>query len=151
MLEEIDPGLLSHVTFLGRISDEDKAAFYHSLTAYVAPQTGGESFGIVLTEAMAAGCPIVASDLQAFRDVSQEGTRARLFTKGDPMDCARAVLELVSQDDSRRNLSRLGQERAMDYDWDHVAEQILEVYARALAEDVSDRRGWIPLKRLHRK
>ena len=147
MLEEIDPGLLSHVTFLGRISDDDKAAFYHSLTAYVAPQTGGESFGIVLTEAMAAGCPIVASDLQAFRDVSEEGTRARLFTNGDPMDCARAVLELIGQDDTRRDLSRLGQERALDYDWDHVAEQVLEVYAQALAEEAPGGRGRNPLKK----
>lgn len=58
---------------IGRVSDADKARFYRSLSMYVAPQTGGESFGIVLAEAMAAGCPVIASDLDAFRAVTEEG------------------------------------------------------------------------------
>lgn len=147
MLRDIDPDLSEHFLFLGRISDDDKASFYHSLTMYIAPQTGGESFGIVLTEAMAAGCPVVASDLQAFRDVSQEGTSARLFAKGDPMDCARVILELLGRYDSRRDLADRGRRRAMDYDWNHVTDRILQVYAKALEEGAPGRRGWNPLRR----
>ena len=62
------------MTFLGRISDEDKARALRSVDVYVAPHTGGESFGIVLVEAMAAQAAVVASDLPAFRRVLEDGS-----------------------------------------------------------------------------
>ena len=141
ILEAVDPGLARHFTFLGRISDEDKASFYHSLGLYVAPQTGGESFGIVLVEAMAAGCPVVASDLPAFKDVSQNGHSARLFANEDPEDCARVVLELLDDRPTRLDLASCGMRRASDYDWERVTDQVLDVYARALAARPDHRRG----------
>lgn len=146
VLERIDPSLNDHFSFLGRISDDDKASYYQSLTLYVAPQTGGESFGIVLTEAMAAGCPVVASNLQAFCDVSQEGKSARLFSSGNPDACAQAILQLLNNRQDREHLSKEGQHRALDYDWGHVTELILGVYAMALDGQSTSQRGWLPLR-----
>jgi phosphatidylinositol alpha-mannosyltransferase len=71
----IDPTLREHVELLGLVSDEVKARMLHSVDVYVAPNTGGESFGIILLEAMAAGAPVLASDLDAFRSVLDDGRR----------------------------------------------------------------------------
>lgn len=129
-----DPeAVLGHVEFLGRISDEEKASFYSSLTVYVAPQTGGESFGIVLAEAMAAGCPIVASDLPAFDDVTEHGTSACLFANRDAGALAQGVLGLLDDAEAREALCHAGKERSHDFDWSTVVDQVLEVYARALS------------------
>ncbi len=76
------------VEFLGGITDDEKAALLRSVDVYCAPQTGGESFGIVLVEAMSAGAAVVASDLGAFRRVLDEGTAGTLFRTGDPADLA---------------------------------------------------------------
>ncbi|EFA23076.1 glycosyltransferase family 4 protein [Bifidobacterium gallicum] len=124
--------LLDHMEFLGRISDADKASFYHSLSCYVAPQTGGESFGIVLAEAMAAGCPIVASDLDAFVSVTEQGQDAQLFAVGQPDDCARAILQVLNDRRQGQQLSAAGLRRSKDFDWPTITDQVLEVYARAL-------------------
>lgn len=132
LLTRIDPGLRERFEFLGRLSDADKARFYRSLDVYVAPQTGGESFGIVLAEAMAAGCPVAASDLEAFRAVSEGGRTASLFAVGDGHDCARAVGGLLADRDGRGTLARLGSRRSADYDWPAVTDRVLAVYARAL-------------------
>lgn len=134
VLEKTDPSLADHFEFLGRISDEDKASFYRSLSIYVAPQIGGESFGIVLTEAMSAGCPVVASDLDAFSAVSQEGESACLFATGDGRDCAGKICRVLDDPAERRLLSARGRHRARIYDWDHVTEQVLSVYAKALGQ-----------------
>ncbi|WP_331270755.1 glycosyltransferase family 4 protein [Bifidobacterium choloepi] len=135
MLRALDPsGLLeSHFEFLGRISDEDKASFYRSLTLYVAPQTGGESFGIVLAEAMAAGCAVVASDLPAFVDVTKDGECAALFKTADAADCAVTTVNLLDDSVRREALAQAGFERSADFDWSTVVDRVLEVYARALS------------------
>lgn len=134
VLRGIDPRLEDRFEFLGRVSDADKARFYRSLDAYVAPQTGGESFGIVLAEAMAAGCPVVASDLRAFRDVSADGRYAALFRTADADDCARALARLLDDGDERRRIARAGLRRSREYDWGVVTDRVLEVYARALSK-----------------
>ncbi|MCI1635744.1 glycosyltransferase family 4 protein [Bifidobacterium sp.] len=133
ILSSFSEELLAATEFLGRISDDDKAEFYKSLTVYVAPQIGGESFGIVLAEAMAAGCATVASDLKAFKAVSKEGTAAKLFTNGDAHACADAVIELVSNDSARTSLCTRGEVRARDYDWSEVTRSVLSIYAKVLA------------------
>lgn len=121
------------VTFLGGISDEEKAALLASVDAYVAPQTGGESFGIVLVEAMAAGSLVVASDIPAFQAVLDGGELGRLFRQGDATDLARTLVEVLS----RRAASGPTRERAgrtvARYDWSTVTSQILAVYEYALA------------------
>lgn len=116
------------VTFLGRISDADKAAMLVSSDLYVGPHTGGESFGIVLVEAMAAGAVVVASDLPAFRDVLDDGATGRLFPTGDSDALADAVVELL-RDPAQRQRLRASASRAVPrYDWGTVTEQVLEVY-----------------------
>lgn len=135
ILDSIDPTgeLASHFEFLGRISDLEKARFYKSLDMYIAPQTGGESFGIVLVEAMAASCAVVASDLKAFRDVSEDGKDAALFGNEDASDCAARIVELLEDPGRREHLRQAGFERSNQYDWPVVADHVLEVYARVLS------------------
>ncbi len=125
-------GVQDHVEFLGRISDSDKAGFYKSLSVYVAPQTGGESFGIVLAEAMAAGCPLVASDLQAFKDVSCNGACAELFPSSDPGKLAEAVCTVLKDDARRSSMVRAGMARSDDFDWATVTDDILSLFMMAL-------------------
>ena len=116
---------------MGRVSDAEKAAILGRADIYVAPNTGGESFGIVLVEAMAAGCAVVASDLEAFAavcNVDSEEPAGALFRNGDATDLTRVLQDLVTNADKRQALIRAGVERAREYDWDHVAAAVLQVY-----------------------
>ena len=83
------------VEFLGGISDAEKARLLSSVDIYCAPQTGGESFGIVLVEAMSAGAAVVASDLGAFSRVLDDGAAGVLFTTGDSEDLARTLIRVL--------------------------------------------------------
>ncbi|MFN8098464.1 MAG: glycosyltransferase family 4 protein [Dermatophilaceae bacterium] len=118
--------------FLGMISDVDKARLFASTDLYAAPQTGGESFGIVLVEAMAAGAPVVASDLPAFVRVLQAepgGTLAgELFPNEDADALAERLLALLGDAAERARLGAAGRSRARIFDWSVVAEDIIAVY-----------------------
>ncbi len=110
---EVDLGdapaaIREHIDVLGQVDDETRAGLLASATVYVAPQTRGESFGIVLVEAMAAGAPVVASDLPAFRSVLADGELGELFTAGDPADCARSLSALLSDQARRRRAEQTG-------------------------------------------
>jgi phosphatidyl-myo-inositol alpha-mannosyltransferase len=126
--ERMSPEVARACTFLGLVSEEDKAALFASVDAYIAPHTGGESFGIVLVEAMAAGAPVVASDLAAFTAVLDGTANGRLFTTGDAAGCAATILALLDDDPARQRLRAAGAQRARRYDWPVVAAQILAVY-----------------------
>lgn len=126
--DSIDPDLRDRVELLGLVSDEDKAAMLHSVDLYVAPNTGGESFGIILLEAMAAGAPVLASDLDAFRSVLDDGRAGRLFPVGDAGALAAAANELLSDPAERTALAEAGTAVARRYDWQTVAQQVLAVY-----------------------
>lgn len=121
------------VTFLGRLSEPDKAALLASVDAYVAPQTGGESFGIVLVEAMSAGAAVVASDLPAFRAVLDNGETGRLFRTGDPGDLARILTAVLTDRASTAAVRAQAAQRVRRYDWSTVAQQILAVYETVVA------------------
>lgn len=125
--------LAGAVEFLGGVSDEDKVRLLRSVDLYVAPQTGGESFGIVLVEAMSAGAVVVASDLGAFLRVLDDGAAGALFRVGDSAHLAETVLGLLA-DPARRDAYR---ERATAFvprfDWSSVSEQVLAVYEMAIA------------------
>lgn len=125
---EVPEELREVVRFLGLVSEADKVAAFHSADVYIAPQLGGESFGIVLLEAMASGTPVVASDLEAFRLVLNEGEFGQLFTTGDSEQLAATVIELLAQPQRRAELSQLGLHRARAYDWRTVARDIERVY-----------------------
>ena len=90
---------------LGQVSDEDKVRVYHSVDVFCAPNTGGESFGIVLAEAMAAGAPIVASDLDAFRRVLRGGQAGELFENGSAAGLAAAAARLLDDPARRATLA----------------------------------------------
>jgi phosphatidyl-myo-inositol alpha-mannosyltransferase len=120
--------LLDRVELLGQVSDVDKARMLRSVDVYVAPNIGGESFGIVLLEAMAVGTPVLASDLEAFRAVLDGGRSGQLFTTGDPDDLALKAAELLDDPDARAALSVLGRATARSYDWSTVARDIVRVY-----------------------
>ncbi|WP_432484071.1 glycosyltransferase family 4 protein [Kineococcus esterisolvens] len=120
-----DPGA---VELLGAVDDDAKRSLLASADVYLAPHTGGESFGIVLVEALAAGAAVVASDLGAFRRVLDDGAHGRLFATGDAAGAARALVELLGEADERARLARAGQLAAHRYDWSVVAADVLAVY-----------------------
>jgi len=131
----LEPGLHDRVEFLGFVSPEKKAATLRSGTVYVAPNTGGESFGIILTEAMAAGVPIVASDLAAFSAVLGDGEAGEMFRNEDPADLARALVRVLKSPERRQHLIDAGHERVMMYDWSRVSQNVLDVYESVMAAD----------------
>ena len=102
---------------------------------YCAPNTGGESFGIILLEAMAAGTAILASDLEAFRRVLDEGRAGALFPTGDPAALAAGLAALLDAPDRRRELAATGSRVVAAYDWPVVARQILDVYETVIAAE----------------
>ena len=116
------------VQFLGRASDEDKARLLSSVDVYVAPNLGGESFGIILVEAMSAGAPVLASDLDAFKLVLEGGEAGRLFPVGDAGALADAAIELLGDDLERRRLRETASLAVRRYDWAVVAKDLLAVY-----------------------
>ena len=124
--------LREHVALLGELSEPAKAAFLRSVDVYCAPNLLGESFGVILIEALAAGAPIVASDLDAFARVLEDGAAGVLVRRGDPAALARALGELLADADRRAELSAKGRTVAAAYDWSVLAERILAVYETVL-------------------
>ncbi|MET8951864.1 glycosyltransferase family 4 protein [Streptomyces sp. NPDC004393] len=120
--------LRPRVEFLGMISDEDKARFLRSVDLYVAPNTGGESFGIVLVEAMSAGAPVLASDLDAFAQVLDQGAAGELFANEDADALADAALRLLADPERRAELRARGSAHVRRFDWATVGADILSVY-----------------------
>ncbi|HJQ00833.1 MAG TPA: glycosyltransferase family 4 protein [Jatrophihabitans sp.] len=144
-IASLPPELANSVVMLGMVSEADKASLLHSVDVYVAPNTGGESFGIILLEAMAAGTPIVASDLQAFRRVlgaderragsavGEQQPAGLLFTNRDVPGLTSALDRVLSDSALRTRLTDTAAELVRPYDWSVVAAQILRVYEIAIA------------------
>ncbi|WP_433548537.1 glycosyltransferase family 4 protein [Streptomyces sp. CA-294286] len=118
----------ARVEFLGMISDEDKARLLRSVDVYVAPNTGGESFGIILVEALSAGAPVLASDLDAFAQVLDQGRVGDLFANEDADALATAAVRLLGDAARRAGLSERGALHVRRFDWSTVATDILAVY-----------------------
>ena len=133
VLKSLPSGLRGHVEFLGRLTESEKATFLTSVDLYIAPNTGGESFGIILIEAMAAGATIVASDIPAFTEVLKGGEFGRLFTSESSHSLAHEILELLSDPSRLRENSEVVKTASLRYDWSSVAAEISDVYEGALA------------------
>jgi phosphatidylinositol alpha-mannosyltransferase len=118
----------SRLRFLGQVSDAEKASALRSADVYCAPNLGGESFGIVLIEAMAAKTPVVASDLDAFRRVLRDGAAGILVPVGDSAALAEGIGCLLSDSDLRQRIAAASAEIVGQYDWPVVAQQVLRVY-----------------------
>ena len=145
--KSIDPQLLPRFEFLGRISEEEKADFMASVAIYVAPNTGGESFGIILAEALAGGATVVASDIPAFESLLGGGEFGALFESENPTDLAKVIIDLLRNDQKRTELALAGKEHAQLFDWEVVAEQIFSIYEMSIvgSEGVGlakDHRTW---------
>lgn len=126
--DQLAPGVRDQVDFLGRIDDAEKARILRSADVYVAPNTGGESFGIVLIEAMAAGCAVVASDLAPFTRVLDGGRLGVQFRNRDADDLTRALTELLASPVRREQLVSDAEGAVDRYDWSRVAVEIEQVY-----------------------
>jgi phosphatidylinositol alpha-mannosyltransferase len=147
----VPPELRERITFLGRISEIEKAQFFKSVSLYIAPNTGGESFGIILAEAMAAKTPIVASDLAAFTKLLDNGSAGALFASENSDDLADTIINLLDNQEMREKIAIAGYEKAKSFDWDSVGDQILSVYEMALAGNTkvslaSENRFWNRLR-----
>src|SRR5262249_47631607 len=124
----VPAAIRDRLILLGQVSQEGKARFYHSVDVFCAPNTGGESFGVVLIEAMAAGAPIVASDLDAFRLVLRAGRAGELFRTGDPAALAAAARRRAEDSGARQRRSAAGTDAVRAYDWPMVARDVVKVY-----------------------
>ncbi|MFL5856957.1 MAG: lysylphosphatidylglycerol synthase domain-containing protein [Solirubrobacteraceae bacterium] len=134
--EEVAPLLLdgAHgVTVLGKVDDEAKHAALQRADVLSAPSLGGESFGMVLTEAFAAGTPVVASDIAGYRDVVRNGVDGILHQRGNATELAEALQELYYEPERRLQMARAARERAERFAWPRVAEEVLQAYEDARA------------------
>lgn len=120
--------LRSRVEFLGMVTDEDKARLLRSVDVYVAPNTGGESFGIILVEAMSAAAPVLASDLDAFAQVLDQGEAGELFANEDADALAAAAVRLLRDPARLAELRERGSRHVRRFDWSTVGADILAVY-----------------------
>ncbi|NGN65763.1 glycosyltransferase family 4 protein [Streptomyces sp. A7024] len=124
----LPPEMRERVEFLGMVSDEDKARLLASVDVYVAPNTGGESFGIILVEAMSAGAPVLASDLDAFAQVLDGGEAGELFANEDADALAEKAVALLKDPARRDELRERGSRHVQRFDWSTVGADILAVY-----------------------
>jgi len=119
---------LQNVEFLGRVSDSEKAQLFKTADVFVSPATGRESFGIVLLEAMAAGAPIVCSDIHGYKGVVQRGRQAILVPPHDAKALAAGITELLVDPALRARLGASGQERAQQFSWERVTAKVEDYY-----------------------
>ena len=147
VLKDIDPQLQHRFEFLGRISEKEKADFLASISLYIAPNTGGESFGIILAEALAGGAAVVSSDIPAFDSLLGGGAYGALFESENPQELAKVVIDLLRNDEKRSDLAKRGKEYAQRFDWDVVAEEIFSIYEMSMVGNqgvrlASENRSW---------
>ena len=119
------------VRYLGRVTEEEKRTVLGASAVFCAPNRGGESFGITVVEGMAAGCAVVASNLDAFADVLAGS--GLMFPNGDRPALAAALVQALTDPTLRRRLAARGSERAADFDWGMVTDRYRALYRRARA------------------
>lgn len=134
-VDELPAAVRARVDMLGRVGDADLPGYFRAATIYLGPATGGESFGIVLAEAMAAGIPIVASDISGYRDVARNDIEAVLVPPGKA-DALAAGVERVLRDPSlAERLRTAGRKRAIGYGWTTVTDRIESIYGEVVTRD----------------
>ncbi len=119
---------LGGVELLGRVGDDEKARWFATSDIYVSPATGRESFGIVLLEAMAAGKPIVCSDIHGYKGVVRRGEQALLVPPRDARALADAIARLLDDPKGRTRMGESGRERSHEFGWDRVAARVDDYY-----------------------
>jgi phosphatidylinositol alpha-mannosyltransferase len=133
--DEVEPYLLEDegVEIAGRVSDDDKWRLMHESDLLVAPSLGGESFGMVLTEAFASGTPVVASDIAGYRDVVTDGVDGMLVPAGDPAALGETLHGLATDPERRERMGAAARESAERFAWPRVSAQVMEAYEDAVA------------------
>jgi phosphatidylinositol alpha-mannosyltransferase len=132
--KEVKRSGLKDVVFTGLISYEDLPRYYKTADVFCAPATGRESFGIILLEAMAAGKPVVASNIEGYARVVAHNVEGLLVPPGDKEMLARALISLLTDESLRREMGARGRVKALDYSWERVAQRVLQYYIRVLSE-----------------
>jgi phosphatidylinositol alpha-mannosyltransferase len=120
------------VRFVGPATESEKARYYRTADVFCAPSAGFESFGIVLLEGMAAGVPVVASDIPGYRSVLDHEEQGLLVQARNPQALAMALIDLLVDPDKRTRMGKAGRTKAADYDWERVARQVLGFYQKVL-------------------
>lgn len=143
----VRPDMREHVTFVGAVPSADLPRWYATADIFVAPATGNESFGIVLLEAMAAGRPLVCSDIPGYRSVVTPGQNGLVHEPGNVAALADVLCELVDDDERRAALSANGRKRALDFAWPRVTDSIEAVYQKLLGIPAVERRSEAPAAR----
>jgi phosphatidyl-myo-inositol alpha-mannosyltransferase len=128
----VPAALRDHIRFLGHVPSADLPRWFATGDIFVSPASGNESFGIVLLEAMAAGRPVVATDIPGYRSVIQPGENAEAFPPGDVASLARVLVRLIEDPARRAELARRGRARALEFAWPRVTDRIEAVYRATL-------------------
>jgi len=139
LLAQVEGGMTGIET-LGRVGDEELWRRLHGADVLCAPSLGGESFGMVLTEAFAAGTPVVASEIAGYRQVVTHGRDGLLVPPGDPLSLAEALRSLAVDPERRHEMGHAARGRAADFAWPRVADQVEGVYRRAIEAPAPARR-----------
>jgi phosphatidylinositol alpha-mannosyltransferase len=121
------------ITWLGRISDAEKFARLRGATVFCAPSLHGESFGVVLIEAMAAGTPVVASGIDGYRNVATDGVDALLVQPGDAGALAAAIRSVIGDEVLADGLRAAGHKRAQDFSMRTLAAEYVRIYRQLLS------------------
>ena len=132
LIDRATPKARARMRMLGSVAHEDLPDLYASADVFVAPATGQESFGIVLIEAMAAGTPVVASDIPGYRSVARGGLDARMVRPGDAAALAAAVEDVLADPTAAGVMSAAGRERAKEFSWERIIPLLEGVYERVL-------------------
>ena len=137
---------ITDVIFTGYVPDDELVRYYKSAHVFCAPSTGGESFGIVLVEAMASGLPVVASDIPGYASVIEHGKQGLLVEPRNEETLAMALIRVLADADLRQKMAAEGQEKAALYSWRKVSQRVLDYYARS----ENRRRARLRLKQMRR-
>ena len=138
------PPPLDGIEPLGWVEDNEKLAHLGAAEVVCAPSLTAESFGIVLVEAMAAGVPVVASDLPGYRSVLRDGAVGRLVPPAEPAALADALVDLLGDRAERARLSKAGKTAADALSWVHVTDSVIEAYEDAVARPFKRGRHGLP-------
>jgi len=128
-----DMGLTDNVVFVGFVPSDELPSYYRSADIFCAPATGGESFGIVLLEAMACGKPVVATNIQGYAGVLAHGEEGLLVPPRDEESLAHALLSLLNDKSLRLQMGAKGRTKAEKYSWPNIARQIIDYYDSLLS------------------
>jgi phosphatidylinositol alpha-mannosyltransferase len=135
-VNRLRPEVRSRIVMLSDVEDGELPSIYAAADVFIAPAVGCESFGTVLLEAMAAGRPIVASDIEGYREVVRDGLDALLVQPRDAKGLARAIGRILDSAELASRLARSGRDRVQQFDWAAVTDLVEQAYRKAVQKEV---------------